>query len=136
MKIICFKDSKIVLLVLAIVSLLFSFSGCNSKFYKNQEFDFFQNGSDAQSASSEKKDRPSTGNKQQSVEKSKNPNPGESAKAGAVPPGQRALSGANKKASKPKKPPVQEILDEALDFCKVSQDLWQKGELDNAIQAL
>ena len=30
----------------------------------------------------------------------------------------------------------QSILDEALDFCQVSQDFWQKGELENAIDAL
>ena len=28
------------------------------------------------------------------------------------------------------------ILDEALDFCQLSQEYWQKGELDNAIDAL
>jgi len=27
-------------------------------------------------------------------------------------------------------------LDEALDFCQVSQDFWQKGELENALEAL
>jgi len=31
---------------------------------------------------------------------------------------------------------IQPILDEALDFCRVSQDLWQKGELENALEAL
>jgi len=31
---------------------------------------------------------------------------------------------------------IQSILDEALDFCQVSQDFWQKGELENAIEAL
>jgi len=36
----------------------------------------------------------------------------------------------------PPAPPAQDILDEALDFCKASQDFWQKGELENAIQAL
>ena len=35
----------------------------------------------------------------------------------------------------PKKTP-QTLLDEALDFCQVSQELWQKGELENAIEAL
>ena len=30
----------------------------------------------------------------------------------------------------------QPILDEALDFCGVSQDFWQKGELENALEAL
>jgi len=31
---------------------------------------------------------------------------------------------------------IQPVLDEALDFCRVSQDLWQKGELENALEAL
>ncbi len=31
---------------------------------------------------------------------------------------------------------TQSILDEALDFCQVSQVFWQKGELENAIEAL
>ena len=31
---------------------------------------------------------------------------------------------------------TQKAMDEALDLCKVSQDFWQKGEFDNAIQAL
>lgn len=30
----------------------------------------------------------------------------------------------------------QVILDDALDFCELSQSLWQKGELDNALEAL
>lgn len=30
----------------------------------------------------------------------------------------------------------QSSLDEALQFCDLSQDLWQKGELDNALEAL
>ena len=34
----------------------------------------------------------------------------------------------------PKK--TQAILDEALDLCKVSQDFWQNGELENALDAL
>ncbi len=33
-------------------------------------------------------------------------------------------------------PQNQNILDEALDFCQLSQDYWQKGEIDNALQAL
>ena len=28
------------------------------------------------------------------------------------------------------------VLDEALDFCQASQEFWQKGELDNALEAL
>jgi peptidoglycan lytic transglycosylase D len=39
-----------------------------------------------------------------------------------------------------KEPPAekdaQSSLDEALQFCDLSQDLWQKGELDNALEAL
>lgn len=31
---------------------------------------------------------------------------------------------------------IQTILDDALEFCQASQEFWQKGELDNAIQAL
>lgn len=31
---------------------------------------------------------------------------------------------------------IQSILDEALDFCQLSQDFWQKGELENALGAL
>jgi membrane-bound lytic murein transglycosylase D len=31
---------------------------------------------------------------------------------------------------------VQSLLDDALDFCQLSQDFWQKGELENAIEAL
>ena len=31
---------------------------------------------------------------------------------------------------------VEISLDEALDFCRVSQDFWQAGELDNALEAL
>ncbi|MDO9565553.1 MAG: LysM peptidoglycan-binding domain-containing protein [Candidatus Desulfaltia sp.] len=31
---------------------------------------------------------------------------------------------------------IQSVLDEALDFCQVSQDFWQKGELENAVEAL
>jgi len=31
---------------------------------------------------------------------------------------------------------IQSVLDEALDFCQASQDFWQKGELENALEAL
>lgn len=31
---------------------------------------------------------------------------------------------------------IQSFLDEALDFCQTSQDYWQKGELENALEAL
>jgi membrane-bound lytic murein transglycosylase D len=32
--------------------------------------------------------------------------------------------------------PGQPLLDEALDFCEVAQSFWQKGELENALEAL
>lgn len=31
---------------------------------------------------------------------------------------------------------IQSTLDEALDFCQAAQDFWQKGELENALEAL
>jgi len=31
---------------------------------------------------------------------------------------------------------IQSVLDEALDYCQASQDFWQKGELENALEAL
>jgi membrane-bound lytic murein transglycosylase D len=31
---------------------------------------------------------------------------------------------------------IQSVLDEALNFCQASQDFWQKGELENALEAL
>ena len=31
---------------------------------------------------------------------------------------------------------IQSVLDEALDFCQSAQDFWQKGELENALEAL
>ncbi len=31
---------------------------------------------------------------------------------------------------------IQSTFDEALDFCEASQDFWQKGELENALEAL
>ena len=31
---------------------------------------------------------------------------------------------------------IQQVLDESLDFCQMSQDLWQKGELESALEAL
>ena len=36
----------------------------------------------------------------------------------------------------PKVSPAQKSLDEALEFCEASQEFWQKGELDHAIDAL
>ena len=31
---------------------------------------------------------------------------------------------------------AQPLLDEALDYCEISQEFWQKGELENAVEAL
>jgi membrane-bound lytic murein transglycosylase D len=31
---------------------------------------------------------------------------------------------------------IQSVMDEALDFCQASQYFWQKGELDDAVEAL
>jgi membrane-bound lytic murein transglycosylase D len=31
---------------------------------------------------------------------------------------------------------IQSVLDEALDFCQSAQDFWQKGDLENALEAL
>ncbi|MBC2694732.1 MAG: LysM peptidoglycan-binding domain-containing protein [Desulfobacteraceae bacterium] len=31
---------------------------------------------------------------------------------------------------------IHSVLDEALDFCQAAQDFWQKGELENALEAL
>ena len=45
-----------------------------------------------------------------------------------------ALTNARKLPEPPKN--TQQVLDEALDFCQVSQELWQKGELENALEAL
>ena len=38
--------------------------------------------------------------------------------------------------AEPSEEGVRSVLDEALDFCEVSQDFWQKGELENALEAL
>jgi len=40
----------------------------------------------------------------------------------------------DKNLADPKK--TQHTLDEAIDFCQVSQDFWQKGDLENALEAL
>jgi len=40
------------------------------------------------------------------------------------------------KVTKRSRRKIQATLDEALDFCQVSQDFWQKGELENALEAL
>jgi len=51
----------------------------------------------------------------------------------AVSPGSDQLKGAGGALPSQK---IQLILDEALDFCQAAQDFWQKGELDNALEAL
>ena len=38
--------------------------------------------------------------------------------------------------SEPQGPTNQELLDSALDFCQVSNDFWERGDLDNALDAL
>ncbi len=46
-------------------------------------------------------------------------------------------NGKNHEAEKAlNKENTQSILDEALDYCQESQDFWQKGELENALDAL
>lgn len=42
---------------------------------------------------------------------------------------------SDKKHSSPQKK-SEEVMDEALDYCQMAQELWQNGELDNAIEAL
>ncbi|RPH47831.1 MAG: LysM peptidoglycan-binding domain-containing protein [Desulfobacteraceae bacterium] len=43
-------------------------------------------------------------------------------------------NGSGKNTSPKKK--SENIMDEALDYCQMAQELWQKGELDNAIESL
>jgi membrane-bound lytic murein transglycosylase D len=47
-----------------------------------------------------------------------------------------AHPGLNIGAGTPTSQKVQPLLDEALNYCEVSQEFWQKGELDNALEAL
>ncbi|MEW6673157.1 MAG: LysM peptidoglycan-binding domain-containing protein [Thermodesulfobacteriota bacterium] len=65
------------------------------------------------------------------------PDKGEAAPVEKQPIGETAA--AEQEAAKevpltPKK--IQSLLDEALDFCQAAQDFWQKGELENAVEAL
>ena len=62
------------------------------------------------------------------TEKSNNPNQ-------AV---RRVLPAVNRKIAKNSYPitKMQPIIDEALDLCQTAQDLWQKGEFENALEAL
>ncbi|KPA14706.1 membrane-bound lytic murein transglycosylase D [Candidatus Magnetomorum sp. HK-1] len=50
----------------------------------------------------------------------------------------RLVNGSSKQSFSeyPKISPAQKALDEALEFCEASQEYWQKGELDQAIDAL
>jgi len=55
----------------------------------------------------------------------------------ACPTGDLPATGpAQPKSGKPSAPSFQGRLDKALSYCELSQDLWQKGELDNALDAL
>lgn len=56
---------------------------------------------------------------------------GEAADAGADAPESEIATESDPSAKE-----GQSSLDEALDFCEVSQDFWQKGELDKALEAL
>ena len=57
-------------------------------------------------------------------------------------PGPESEPSAGEKISPSDTPPtlspqkIQMTLDEALDFCQASQDFWQKGDLENAFEAL
>ncbi len=50
--------------------------------------------------------------------------------------GHEQLAPAAKDAAANTSAGTQAQLDEALDFCQAAQDFWQKGELDNALEAL
>ena len=52
------------------------------------------------------------------------------------PPEKPAEAPASATGSEISEQKVQSVLDEALDFCQVSQDFWQKGELEHALEAL
>jgi len=54
--------------------------------------------------------------------------------AGPVSPEDSVNSSESKDSDQGEK--IQSVLDEALDFCEASQDFWQKGELENALEAL
>ena len=47
-----------------------------------------------------------------------------------------ATPSAEKAAKTAEAKTPQSMLDEALDFCQVAQDFWQKGDLENALEAL
>ena len=71
-------------------------------------------------------------------------NPGLSTQAAATPPSTADLQAALPDAgvTDTPKPPAgteknpQAVFDEALDYCNLSQDLWEKGELNAALDAL
>ena len=58
------------------------------------------------------------------------PGPLQSIKTDSAPPDQERLK------EKPPQKSAQMLLDESLDFCQTAQEFWQKGELENALEAL
>ncbi|MFH1886405.1 MAG: LysM peptidoglycan-binding domain-containing protein [Pseudomonadota bacterium] len=46
------------------------------------------------------------------------------------------IGAGDEEEGSPEEKPAQQMLDEALSFCGESQDFWQKGELENALDAL
>jgi membrane-bound lytic murein transglycosylase D len=64
---------------------------------------------------------------------------GEALKTTANPFSNESISPEPVSPPPPPEPPVltdQELLDSALEFCQVSNDFWERGDLDNAIDAL
>ncbi|MBW2411611.1 MAG: LysM peptidoglycan-binding domain-containing protein [Deltaproteobacteria bacterium] len=54
--------------------------------------------------------------------------------AASCEPGQNGDKNPDGNISSPKK--AQPVLDDALELCQLSQEFWQKGELENAVEAL
>ncbi len=109
------------LLLLAVI--LFS-CGCSTALNKNW---FRPSPSKASQSTNEKvNDRVSEGSESYSDSIPANDNNGE------------LKTTTNVKLSKQQKleAKAQTVLDEALEYCRASQDFWQKGEFENAIQAL
>jgi len=62
---------------------------------------------------------------------------GESCSDNGISPVERKLPVSPITEEKPAtKVNAQAVIDEAIDYCEVSQELWQKGELENALEAL
>jgi membrane-bound lytic murein transglycosylase D len=59
-----------------------------------------------------------------------------SARSGVPGTNENAADRPEDDASEFKDKKVQSILDEALEFCQASQEFWQKGDLENAVEAL